>query len=88
MMMVAVAEAVMEVGINKGANSRGVGKTWWQTGLVGMSGYTFFGAIVRLIPYNFGASSYFRGAINVNIGTWKKIFKTWIRFRYWQTCDT
>src|SRR5690606_30444306 len=62
-------------GKNKGANSRGVGKTWWQTGLVGMSGYTFFGAPVRLIPYDFGASSYFGGAINVYTGTWKKYLK-------------
>src|SRR5690554_554528 len=62
-------------GKNKGANSRGVGTNYWTMGLFGMSGKTFFGAPIRLIPYDFGASSYFGGALNVYVGTWKKYLK-------------
>ncbi len=62
-------------GKNKGANSKGIGQKNWQKGFSGMSGVTFFGAPVRLIPFNFGASSYFGGAINIYVGTWKKYLK-------------
>ncbi|MDN3706157.1 RHS repeat-associated core domain-containing protein [Myroides ceti] len=59
-------------GKNKNANSRGVGRNYAHIGILGMSSYTFFGAPVRLIPYDFGASSYFGGALNVYVGTWNE----------------
>src|SRR5690554_589649 len=68
-------------GKNKKANSRGVGRNYGQMGLLGMSGYTFFGAPIRLIPYDFGASSYFGGAINIYVGDWKEFLKTGLNSR-------
>jgi len=55
-------------------NPLGIGFSWGKTSFL-RSGYTFFGAPIRFIPYDFGASSYFAGAINVHISTWKEYLK-------------
>ncbi|RRJ87102.1 hypothetical protein, partial [Flavobacterium macacae] len=58
-----------------GPNSRGVGRNYGQISFLGTGGFTFFGAPIRLIPFDAGASSYFGGAINVYQGNWEKYLK-------------
>ena len=62
-------------GKNKGANSLGIGFNPKQMGVMGLSGYTFFGAPVRLSVINFGSSSYVGWALNISMDTWKQYLR-------------
>src|SRR5690606_17387288 len=56
------------------SNPLGIGFSWANTSFL-RSGYTFFGAPIRFIPYDFGASSYFAGAINIHKSTCEAYLK-------------